>query len=261
MGLIVMLVVLALLFFACQGGGGTGTATGNDASSSSPVDSGDVCGGYTADTLDACELANFVLDDVQDNFWVDEFPSVSEGQAYAFSQLNLFNSQITTGGCGTASSNVGPFYCPADGNAYIDLQFMLQLQQQLGAGGDFAQAYILAHEVGHHVQNLLGTNDAVRRAQSSASQTQSNQLQVLMELQADCYSGAWAASAEARGILDAGDLDEGLRAAGAVGDDAITGSSNQENFTHGSSAQRIEWFSRGFDLGTGGCDTFNGALG
>ena len=138
---------------------------------------------------------------------------------------------------------------------------MIRLQRQLGAGGDFAQAYILAHEVGHHVQNLNGTNAALRSAQSRASRTQSNQLQVMMELQADCFAGAWAATAAERDILDPGDLEEGVRAAGAVGDDAITGSSNQENFTHGSSAQRIEWFSRGFEQGTTSCDTFNGALG
>jgi len=166
----------------------------------------------------------------------------------------LFSSRVNTGGCGPASSNVGPFYCPADGNAYIDLAFMVRLQRQLGAEGDFAQAYILAHEIGHHVQNLAGINDQVRRAQSGASRTQSNQLQVRMELQADCFAGAWAADANNRGgIIEEGDLDEGVRAAGAVGDDAITGSSNAENFTHGSSAQRIEWFSLGFTDGTEAC--------
>jgi len=175
---------------------------------------------------------------VQDNFWVDEYPRVF-GQPYRNSKLNIFSSRVTTGGCGTASSNVGPFYCPAD-----------------------EQAYILAHEVGHHVQNLAGINNAVRRAQSGVSQTRSNQLAVMMELQADCFAGAWAADANARGgIIEEGDLNEGVRAAGAVGDDAITGSSNQENFTHGSSEQRIEWFTTGFDLGTEACDTFDGAIG
>lgn len=261
MGLIVVLVLLALLFFACQSGGGdsgnTGTSTGSSGSSSSadPIDPN------SDEFATEVDLVNFVLDDVQDNFWVEEYPSIF-GQPYRAAQLDLFTGRTATGGCGTASSNVGPFYCPADGKAYIDLAFMLQLQRQLGAGGDFAQAYILAHEIGHHVQNLAGINDALRRAQSGASRTQSNELQVMMELQADCFAGAWAADANARGgIIEEGDLEEGVRAAGAVGDDAITGSSNQENFTHGSSAQRIEWFSRGFDLGASSCDTFNGALG
>ncbi len=265
MGLIIMLVLLALLFFACTGafGGsdGGGTSTGGSTGSS-----GNAAPANTAPPTDdeegqAVDLVNFVLDDVQDNFWVDEYPRVF-GQPYQNAQLDLFTSATGTGGCGRASSNVGPFYCPADGKTYIDVVFMIRLQRQLGAGGDFSQAYILAHEIGHHVQNLAGINNAVRRAQSGAGQAQSNRLQVMMELQADCFAGAWAADADRRGgILEAGDLEEGVRAAGAVGDDAITGSSNQENFTHGSSAQRIEWFSRGFQQGTESCDTFDGAIG
>lgn len=260
-GLIVLLVVLALLFFACQSGGGnSGNSAGTGGSTGSSSSGGAI--DPSSDEFDTeVTLVNFVMDDVQDNFWADEYPRVF-GQPYRDAQLDLFTDRTSTGGCGTASSNVGPFYCPADGKAYIDIGFMLQLQRQLGADGDFAQAYILAHEIGHHVQNLAGINDALRRAQSGASRTQSNQLQVMMELQADCFAGAWAASADARGgILEDDDLQEGVRAAGAVGDDAITGSSNQENFTHGSSAQRIEWFTRGFELGTESCDTFDGSLG
>ena len=170
---------------------------------------------------------------------------------------------MSTGGCGNASSNVGPFYCPADSNAYIDLQFMFRLQSQLGAEGDFAQAYILAHEIGHHVQNVVGINNRVRQAQSGVSQADANQLNVFLELQADCLAGMWARDFQIRTdeillsgdqdlinnslLLEDGDLNEGVRAAGAVGDDAITGSTNAENFTHGTSAQRVEWFSRGFD--------------
>jgi predicted metalloprotease len=134
---------------------------------------------------------------------------------------------------------------------------MLRLQTQLGAEGDFSQAYILAHEIGHHVQNVLGTNEFVRREQSGASRAQSNALQVSMELQADCLAGMWARSAQEAGILESGDLQEGVRAASSVGDDAITGSDNQENFTHGSSAQRVEWFQRGFELQSyDSCNTF-----
>lgn len=266
-GLIVMLVLVALIFFACVGGGGNNANSGGTTGTTGS--SGSSSGGSTANTApatndeegQAVDLVNFVLDDVQDNFWTDEFPRVF-GQPYQDAQLNLFTSGTSTGGCGNASSNVGPFYCPADGKTYIDVVFMIRLQRQLGAGGDFSQAYILAHEIGHHVQNLAGINDAVRRAQSGASRTQSNQLQVMMELQADCFAGAWAADADRRGgILEAGDLEEGVRAAGAVGDDAITGSSNQENFTHGSSQQRIDWFTRGFQQGTESCDTFDGAIG
>jgi predicted metalloprotease len=261
-GLIVLLVVLALLFFSCVGGGSPTSTGGTSSTGGSSAD-----GATTANTSPATsdeiglteDLVNFVLDDVQE-FWIDEFAAI--GQTYPEAQLTLFDNNVSTGGCGNASSAVGPFYCPADSNAYIDLVYMVRLQRQLGAEGDFSQAYILAHEIGHHVQNALGTNDAVRRAQSGASRTESNQLQVMMELQADCFAGAWARDANDRGdIIETGDLQEGVRAAGAVGDDAITGSSNQENFTHGSSAQRVEWFERGFDSGSNSCDTFNGALG
>jgi len=251
MGLILIVVLFAILFFSCQGagnGGSTGnTGAADNGSTSNTAPANDSEAGQAED------LVNFILDDVQDNFWVDEYPRVL-GEPYRNSKLNIFSNAVSTGGCGNASSNVGPFYCPADEQAYIDLEFMIRLQRQLGAGGDFSQAYILAHEVGHHVQNLAGINDQVRRAQSGATRAQSNALQVAMELQADCFAGAWAADADARGgILEAGDLEEGVRAAGAVGDDAITGSSNQENFTHGSSAQRIEWFSKGFDQGADSC--------
>lgn len=247
MGLI-LLVVLAFVVFSCVSGGGGSTNTTTTNTRSEPIPAGSP--EYEA-TFD---LVNFILDDVQD-YWTEEF--AASGQIYEEAQLTIFNDRISTGGCGNASSAVGPFYCPADNNAYIDIQYMLLLQQRLGAEGDFSQAYILAHEIGHHVQNILGTNDAVRRAQSGASRTQSNALQVAMELQADCLAGMWARSAQEDGLLEAGDLQEGVRAASAVGDDAITGSSNQENFTHGSSAQRVEWFQRGFEQQSyDACDTF-----
>ena len=267
MGLIILLVVLALLFFSCQGGGNTATDSGSSTASSSDAGTGVVNDDVTVDDVgeadeeDVFTLVNFVFDDVQDEFWADEYPRVF-GEPYQFAQLDIFTARTQTGGCGTASSNVGPFYCPADNTAYIDVDFMVVLQNQLGAGGDFAQAYIVAHEVAHHVQNLAGFNAAVRQAQSGASQVESNELAVMLELQADCFAGAWAANAAAeRDIIEEGDIEEGVNAAGAVGDDAITGDTNQENFTHGSSAQRIQWFTTGFDFGTESCDTFNGALG
>lgn len=245
---LILLVVLALVIFSCVGGGGdsgTSTSTGSGGPVATPDDPE-----YAATE----DLVNFILDDVQD-YWTAEFQA--SGQTYPEAKLSIFNNNVSTAGCGNATSAVGPFYCPADSNAYIDIQYMLRLQDQLGAEGDFSQAYILAHEIGHHVQNVLGTNDEVRRAQSGASRAQSNALQVAMELQADCLAGMWARSAQDSGILDSGDLQEGVRAAGAVGDDAITGSSNQENFTHGSSAQRVEWFQRGFDQQSyDSCDTF-----
>lgn len=252
---LILLVVLALVVFSCVSGGG-GTSTTDSTGSPEPTGTSD--GGFVApdDPSYAAseDLVNFVLDDVQD-FWDAEF--AASGQEYPFAQLTIFNDSVSTGGCGNATSAVGPFYCPADNNAYIDIQYMIRLQDQLGAEGDFSQAYILAHEIGHHVQNVLGTNEQVRQAQSGASRTESNALQVAMELQADCLAGMWARSAQESGLLDAGDLQEGVRAASAVGDDAITGSSNQENFTHGSSAQRVEWFQRGFDEQSyESCDTF-----
>lgn len=256
MGLI-LLAVLAIVVFSCVSGGGGDTTSTTGSGSSGTGTSG---GGFVAPDdpayADAEDLVNFVLDDVQD-FWKAEF--AASGQTYPEAKLTIFNDNISTGGCGNASSAVGPFYCPADDNAYIDIQYMIRLQQQLGAPGDFSQAYIIAHEIAHHVQNVLGTNEQVRRAQSGASRTESNALQVAMELQADCLAGMWARSAQDDGLLDAGDLQEGVRAASAVGDDAITGSTNQENFTHGSSAQRVEWFQRGFEEQSyDSCNTFEG---
>ncbi len=255
---LIVLVVFGLLLFSCLGGGGGfGDLSGDlNTGGAAPVPTEQV--DVPQAESDSFDLINFVLDDVQE-FWADEFARA--GESYPLGRVVIFEDQVSTGGCGSASSNVGPFYCPADSTSYIDIQFMFRLQQQLGAEGDFAQAYILAHEIGHHVQNVVGTNTAVRNAQRGASQAESNGLQVRMELQADCLAGMWARSAEAKGILEDGDLQEGVRAAGAVGDDAITGSTNQENFTHGSSQQRIDWFTRGYSSGTyDSCDTFSGDI-
>ncbi len=167
----------------------------------------------------------------------------------------LFTGGVSTGGCGNAPSSVGPFYCPADQQAYIDLSFFKQLQSQFGAPGDFARVYVLAHELGHHVQNLQGTSDEVRRQQQSGGDA--NELSVPIELQADCYAGIWGHSAQDRGLIEPGDIDEGLDAAAAVGDDAL-GNGNQESWTHGSSESRQRWFRAGFDSGDlDACDTFS----
>jgi predicted metalloprotease len=179
---------------------------------------------------------------------------------YRDAKLVLFWDE-TRSGCGEASSQTGPFYCPTDERVYIDLGFYRELARRFGAPGDFAQAYVIAHEVGHHVQNLLGLSERVQRlAQRDPSQR--NALSVRLELQADCYAGVWGHSAAQRKMLEPGDVEEGLRAAAAVGDDRLQQMAGRrvapESFTHGSAADRSRWFRRGFDRGTADqCDTFS----
>jgi predicted metalloprotease len=182
-----------------------------------------------------------------------------QGTQYPDAKLVLFRQGVQSG-CGSASSAMGPFYCPADQKIYIDLGFFDDLAAKYGAPGDFAQAYVLAHEIGHHVQNVMGTESAMRRAQE-ARPDQRNALSVALELQADCYAGVWAHDAAQRGDLEAGDMEEGLGAASAVGDDRMQqqaqGEVRPESFTHGSSAQRMRWFKAGFERGApSACDTF-----
>ena len=185
----------------------------------------------------------------------------TQGAEYEAPKLVLYSDQVQSA-CGFASAAAGPFYCPGDRKVYIDLGFYRELGQQFQAPGDFAKAYVLAHEVGHHVQNLLGTAGKVRAAQERSSEQQQNALQVRMELQADCYAGIWAKQADAeKHILEQGDIEEALRAASSVGDDTIQkrtrGVVVPESFTHGSAQQRMTWFKRGFDGGTlESCDAF-----
>lgn len=199
-----------------------------------------------------------VLGDTEDT-WGAIF--ASGGARYRTPKLVLFEQGIQSG-CGAASSGAGPLYCPADERIYIDLVFFRELETQFRAPGDFARAYVLAHEVGHHVQHLLGTLEQVRGLQQRAPPTRRNQLQVMVELQADCYAGVWAHHANrSRQILESGDVEEALGAASAVGDDTIQrrvqGQVVPESFTHGSALQRVEWFRRGLDSGTlAACDTF-----
>jgi uncharacterized protein len=194
------------------------------------------------------QFISFVLDDVQ-NTWAKILPS--SGTRFHPAKLVLFRNS-TDSGCGPAQSVMGPFYCPVDERVYLDLGFFDELRQRLGAGGDFAQAYVLAHELGHHVQHLLGTDARVRQLQES-NPSEANQLSVRLELQADCYAGVWAHSTDQRKLLSGGDVDEALNAAAAVGDDRIqgrtTGRINVDSFTHGSAAQRSESFKRGFESG------------
>ena len=199
-----------------------------------------------------------VLGDTEET-WTALFQEA--GRTYPQPKLRLFSAGINTG-CGSATSAAGPFYCPADHYVYIDLAFFRQLETDFAAQGDFAKAYVIAHEVGHHVQTVVGTSEKVRAAQQRASETEANDLSVRMELQADCYAGIWAHHADrARQLVEAGDIDEALTAASAVGDDTIQrrtqGHVNQESFTHGSSAQRQQWFRRGYGSGrVQDCDTF-----
>jgi predicted metalloprotease len=200
-----------------------------------------------------------VLGDTEDT-WSALFSQA--GGEYPHANLALFGDAINTA-CGSASSAVGPFYCPADQRIYIDLAFFRQLETDFAAQGDFAKAYVIAHEVGHHVQTVTGISDRVRAAQQQArSQEEANAWQVKMELQADCYAGIWAHHADrSRQLVESGDIDEALGAASAVGDDSIqrrtSGTVNQESFTHGSGAQRQEWFRRGYTSGrVADCDTF-----
>lgn len=200
------------------------------------------------------DFVSFVLDDNQD-VWTQLL-----GPNYQRARLVLFRDGVDSA-CGFAQSATGPFYCPADQRVYIDLGFYRELQQRFGAPGDFAQAYVLAHEIGHHIQTLTGTEAQVRQAQRG-DPSAGNQLSVRMELQADCYAGVWGHTTSQRGLLDGDDIEEALTAASAIGDDRIQrmggGRVAPERFTHGSSAQRMEWFRRGFDSGRpDACNTFN----
>jgi predicted metalloprotease len=201
-------------------------------------------------------FVGFVLDDAQKT-WREL--STGTGGPYRDATLVLFRDAVQSA-CGFAESATGPFYCPADEKVYIDLGFFEELQRRFAAPGDFAQAYVLAHEIGHHVQNLLGTEAQVREARTRRAD-QANELSVRLELQADCYAGVWGHRAAQRQMLEAGDVQEGLAAAAAVGDDRLQrmggGRVVPESFTHGSSAQRQEWFQRGLDSGRPEvCDTF-----
>lgn len=202
------------------------------------------------------EFVSFVLDDNQKT-WPQIFST--EGKSYHKAKLVLFRDSVESA-CGTAESATGPFYCPGDEKVYIDLGFYEELRDRFGAPGQFAQAYVISHEIGHHVQNLLGIEPQVRAAQQRNPAAR-NALSVKMELQADCFAGIWGHSTNERGILEQGDIESGLGAAAAVGDDRIqkaaTGHVSPESFTHGSSAQRMEWFQRGYNSGKlSACNTF-----
>jgi len=209
----------------------------------------------SAEEQELVDFVNFTMDDIQDGF-AAKFRA--RGQTYQPADLVLFTDEIDTG-CGRSSSAIGPFYCPPDRKAYIDLSFYRVLREKLGAGGDFAEAYVLAHEIGHHLQNLLGTDERVQRA-ARGDKARANALSVLQELQADCYAGVWASTTKQR-ILENGDIEESINAAAQIGDDRLQKMAgrkvNPETWTHGSSEQRVRWFRTGFERGDlDACDTF-----
>jgi len=218
-------------------------------------------GSKTPEEEKRVQFVSFVLDDVQQT-WAQLLPKV-DGQQYQDARLAVFRDAVNTG-CGQAPAEVGPFYCPVDQKVYLDLSFFDELAQRFGAPGDFAQAYVIAHELGHHVQHLLGIEQRVKQMQESRPGA-ANQLSVALELQADCFAGVWGNSTSQRKLLEQGDIEEGLGAASAVGDDRLqaqaTGTIRPDTFTHGSSAQRSQWFRRGLESGDpNSCDTF-GSLG
>jgi hypothetical protein len=252
------LIVVVIGIFLSQAGGGGGSGTGG-------IDDvlGQLSGQGTSQTApqgpggtkDA--QYEFVGDvgSLLEDYWSSSF--AASDQPFSKAGLVIFDAPTDTGGCGVGTPQAGPFYCPPSKKIFIDFGFYRRLEEQLGFGGDFAMAYVLAHEYGHHVQNLLGIDDEVRGQQQGASDAEANALSVKQELQADCFAGVWAKAAYDR--LEPGDLDEAIDAAQAVGDDAIQGgNADQESFTHGTSAQRKQWFTTGFESGDPStCDTFS----
>jgi predicted metalloprotease len=248
-GLVILLLISAL----------TGTNP-IDLINSSSAPAGDVAPGGVSDDDPQAKFVSVVLLDTEET-WGRIF--ADRGQAYRPPVLVLFND-ATQSACGLGQSAMGPFYCPSDQKVYLDLSFFRELDERFGASGDFAQAYVVAHEVGHHVQNLTGISDKVASARQGSGERGANALSVRLELQADCYAGVWGHFAGERGLLEAGDADEGLRAAAAIGDDRLQKQSQgrvvPESFTHGSSEQRVTWLRRGLDSGKiEACDTFGSA--
>jgi predicted metalloprotease len=246
-GLLVLLA-LALLFGGNIIGGGSG---------SGPLDPGGfqpapetVPGTQTTGNDDVFEFTKFVAKDTQD-LWAGLFQQAQ--REYTRAPVVTFTSGTQTG-CGVASSATGPFYCPADHKVYLDLSFFQELSRRFGAPGDFAAAYVIAHEIGHHVQSLIGIERDIRQQQQEDPQN-ANLYLVRLELQADCFAGVWGHSTRERGLLEPGDVDEGLAAASAVGDDRL-GANSPEQWTHGSSALRTQWFRKGLESGDpDDCDT------
>jgi predicted metalloprotease len=240
------IVIIAIVgFFIFSGGGGLGLSGGDG--------SGRPATGGSAETYDTqAELFSGRVLASTEQTWTKLLPGYKPAKLYFYDQNNQ-------SGCGAAQAAMGPFYCPTDQGIYLDTSFFDQMEQQMGAGGDFAQAYVIAHEVGHHIQKLTGIADDVRQRQARVSQEEGNQLQVRMELQADCYAGVWAG--QNRDRLEPGDVEEGMTAAHAIGDDTLMREAGkrpvESMFTHGTSEQRMRWLQRGMQSGDPKqCDTF-----
>ncbi|HEX5041696.1 MAG TPA: neutral zinc metallopeptidase [Candidatus Polarisedimenticolaceae bacterium] len=250
LGGILILLVLSFIFktdlLSLFGGGGPAVQVGLPGEKFEP----------TPEEEKLVDFVSFVLDDAQGT-WERIFQQ--SGQEYPHARLVVYRDSTETA-CGYGDAATGPFYCPSDSTVYIDLTFYRELKDRFGAPGDFAQAYVLAHEIGHHVQNLLGTSSQVRNAQES-DPSGANEMSVRLELQADCYAGVWGHTTERRDILEEGEVEEALTAAAAIGDDRLQREAGRrispDSFTHGSSEQRMQWFRRGFDGGDpAACDTF-----
>lgn len=256
-GIVGLLFILGLMYFLGvdprvildQGGGSPIPMTEGPREARGPV---------SAEEQELTQFTSVVLKTTEE-VWAAQFKA--RGQNYVPPKLVLFRGDIDSQ-CGMGVSQMGPFYCPLDGKVYVDLSFYDDLKNRFGAPGDFAQAYVIAHEVGHHVQTLLGISEKVMRARSQVGEREGNALQVRMELQADCLAGVWAHDAQRTlQVVEAGDIDEALKAAAAIGDDRIQrktqGRVTPDSFTHGTSAERVSWFRRGFDSGKfEACDTF-----
>ena len=259
-GVVVLIVVVAIQLIG--GGGATGFDVGGPAfgggAQAPGAENPAPIPPEEDPQVDLKDFSSYVFTDAQ-NTWSKIFKD--DGDAYERAELVLYSDAVSTGGCGDATSAVGPFYCPADSRVYLDLSFYEDMSRQLGAPGDFAWAYVIAHELGHHVQNVKGTNDQVAEAERDDPDS-ANELSVRLELQADCYAGVWAATVFAEGDLQRGDLDEAFTATEAIGDDRLQREAGQtidpDSFTHGTSEQRRTWFENGYEGGDAGeCDTFS----
>jgi uncharacterized protein len=252
---LIIIVVIVLQFMGVD----VGSLLGDGTTTSRPSDSQTV---QTQDSNDeSVVFVRKVLGETEDA-WKGIF--AASGEQYVEPKLVLFNGQYPSA-CGTASAATGPFYCPSDQKVYLDTAFFEEMRDRFQASGDFAQAYVIAHEVGHHVQNLTGVLPKFNRQRQSMSESEANAMSVRVELQADCYAGIWGRYTDQKGILERGDLDEALNAAEQIGDDALQKRSQgyvvPDSFTHGTSEQRAKWFRRGFDTGkVSACDTFSGSI-
>lgn len=259
-GIIGIVVILGIIWLA-TGTNPLDVLTGESSSPSTQTSRSSASMPANATGDDLREFVGVVIKETED-LWTEQF--AKSGQTYPSPKVVLFTNSVNTA-CGAADARTGPFYCPGDQKVYIDLTFYDQLRDEFGAPGDFAQAYVLAHEVGHHVQNITGVLPEFNRRRQALSQTDANAYSVRIELQADCYAGVWANYAGQQNLVEAGDFEEALNAADQIGDDTLQkrmqGYAVPKTFNHGTSAQRKTWFERGYRSGQpSSCDTFTGSI-